>query len=50
MEEKLAVIADYIGSCGMGVGITTLVALTLRYWIRFFIKEKEFEKELPKKI
>ena len=49
LEEKLAVIADYIGWFGMGAGITTLVALTLRYIISFFIKEKEFEKEATKK-
>ena len=49
LEEKLDVIAEYIGKFGMAAGITTLVALTLRYIISFFKDEKEFEKEATKK-
>ncbi len=49
LEEKLDVIVDYIGWFGMGAGITTLVALTLRFIISFFTNEKKFEKEAAKK-
>ena len=49
LEEKLDVIVEYIGWFGMGAGITTLVALTLRFIISFFNSEKEFEKEEAKK-
>jgi magnesium-transporting ATPase (P-type) len=49
LEEKLDVIAEYIGKFGMAAGITTLIALTLRYIINFFTAEKEFEKEAAKK-
>ena len=45
LEEKLDVIVDYIGWFGMGAGITTLVALTLRFIISFFTNEKKFEKD-----
>ena len=49
LEEKLDVIVDYIGWFGMGAGIITLVALTLRFIISFFTNEKKFEKEASKK-
>ena len=49
LEEKLDVIVEYIGWFGMGAGATTLVALTLRFIIKFFKDEKEFEKEAAKK-
>ena len=49
LEEKLDVIAEYIGKFGMAAGITTLIALTLRYIINYFTAEKEFEKEAAKK-
>ena len=49
LEEKLEVIAEYIGWFGMGAGATTLVALTLRFIINFFKDEKNFEKESFKK-
>ena len=49
LEEKLDVIVEYIGWFGMFAGITTLVALTLRFIIHFFKNEKEFEKEAAKK-
>ena len=49
LEEKLDVIVEYIGWFGMGAGITTLVALTLRFIIHFFKNMKEFEKEAAKK-
>ena len=49
LEEKLDVIVEYIGWFGMGAGITTLVALTLRFIISFFQSQKEFEKEAAKK-
>ena len=45
LEEKLDVIVEYIGYFGLGAGVTTLVALTLRFIISFFMNEKEFEKE-----
>ena len=49
LEDKLDVIVEYIGWFGMGAGITTLIALTLRFIIHYFKDMKYFEKEAAKK-
>ena len=49
LELKLDDIAEAIGWFGMGAGVITLVALTIRFVIHFLNNTKEYEKESAKK-
>ncbi len=49
LEEKLESIAENIGWFGMGAGIVTLVALTIRFGISYDNHDKTYKKESCKK-
>ena len=49
LEEKLESIAENIGWFGMGAGIVTLVALTIRFGISYDNHDKTYKKESYKK-
>ena len=49
LESKLETIAENIGLFGMGAGIVTLVALTIRFGISFDKNNKEYKEESFKK-
>ena len=49
LEAKLESIAGNIGIFGMGAGIVTLIALTIRFIITYLSKYKSYQKELAQK-
>ena len=49
LEAKLESIAENIGIFGMGAGIVTLIALTIRFIITYLSKYKSYQKELAQK-
>ena len=49
LEEKLEVIAENIGWFGMGAGIVTLVALSIRFGISYDKHYKQYKKDSLKK-
>ena len=49
LEAKLETIAENIGWFGMGAGIVTLIALSIRFIITYIDHYKEYQKEMSKK-
>jgi len=49
LEAKLETIAENIGWFGMGAGIVTLIALTIRFIITYIDKHKKYQTDIAKK-